>query len=167
MVLVFTGWLLGSGPAEAGPLDELKDEDLELIAERVDIDFARGEAELQGNVRARVGSLKLEAGRVSLRYSGRDADSQVRWVKAHGGVTARLDELRLDAPELVLDVVGRRAELAGGVKIRRGKTWLRAKRARVDLRTKRVRLEQVRGTVPLELLKQVGVEAAPTTSPNP
>ena len=158
LLLSAAGWVVWSdtATATAGPLNgELGGEDLELIAKRVDVDFAAGKATVSGDVRVRVGKLKVRAGQVELRY---DDQTRVRWARAQQGVQAKLGDIELWAPELTVDVTHRRAELSGGVRVSRGKTFIRARRAQVDLTTRKLRLEQVRGTFPLQLLKHLGVE---------
>ncbi|MEZ4232134.1 MAG: LptA/OstA family protein [Polyangiaceae bacterium] len=134
-------------PAEALPLATVEGKVLELKADSLDLDLEAGTATLQGHVRAELGKLELRAKRVELEY---DDAPKVRRVRAVGGVSAWYDGSRVQAERLEVDLAKQEAELTGGVEVRRGKSKLKAARARIDLQTKKLKLEQVSGSFAVE-----------------
>lgn len=145
----WAAWAAGA-PAPASAEDALLDlagEKLELRADRLDLDFDAGRAELRGDVQARLGPLRLEAPEVSLRYQ---SEARVSWVRARGGVTARVRDLTMTAPAVVVDLDRREARFSGGVKVRRRGAWVRAGQAVLHLDTRKLEFERVRGAFPLE-----------------
>src|SRR4051812_23743347 len=54
--------LSGTEPAHADPLAVVEGQSLDVRADRLDVDIAKGTAVLQGNVRAVLGELEVECG---------------------------------------------------------------------------------------------------------
>ena len=112
--------------AQAGPLAVVEGETLDVRADSLEVDIARGSALLDGNVHAVLGDLEVDCARVEVRYDGAP---NVRWAKGTGGVTARAKGFAATATALEVDVVRRNVRLEGQVRLSRGKGWVTVSRA--------------------------------------
>ncbi|HMJ13884.1 MAG TPA: LptA/OstA family protein [Polyangiaceae bacterium] len=119
---------------------------LEVQADTLDLDVARETLTLRGNVQARLGDLELSCPSVEARY---DERAQLRSARCTAGASAKMKGFSATARSIDIDVLERRVQLQGDVRVVRGTGWLRAESATVDLATKRVSLNQVRGSIPL------------------
>ncbi len=135
------------GAAQADPLGVIGGETLDVTAQKLDVDVDKGKAILEGDVHATLGDLRVECPKVEIRY---DKAPRVRWARGTGGVTARLKGIEAKAAVVEVDVAGRRVKLSGGVRLARGRGWLKAGSATIDLNTRKVSLEDVTGSIPVE-----------------
>jgi lipopolysaccharide export system protein LptA len=135
------------GAAQADPLGIVAGETLDVSAQKLDVDVDKGRAVLEGNVHATLGDLTVECPKVEIKY---DRAPRVRWAKGTGGVTARVKGIEAKASVVEVDVAERRVKLSGGVRLARGRGWLKAGRATIDLDTRKVSLEDVAGSIPVE-----------------
>jgi lipopolysaccharide transport protein LptA len=133
--------------AQADPLAEIGGETLDIRAEQLDVDIARGRALLSGNVSAKLGELEVLCPKVDIRY---DEAPKVRWARGSGGVKARLKGIEATADSVELDVARRNVKLAGAVRLTRGRGWVEAERASIDIATSKVTLHDVKGSIPVE-----------------
>ncbi len=133
--------------AEAGPLAVVGGESLDVKAERLDIDINGGTALLEGKVKATLGGLTVWCPKVELTY---DKAPSVKWAKGSGGVTAKMKGITAKASTVEVDVTKRQVKLQGGVRLSRGKGWIRAGSATIDMKTKKVSLRDVKGSIPVE-----------------
>jgi lipopolysaccharide transport protein LptA len=133
--------------AQAGPLGVVAGETLDVTAEQLDVDVNGGTAVLTGKVQAKMGDLEVACPRVEIRY---DAAPEVRWARGSGGVDARFKDIHARAKVVEVDVVKRKMMLTGGVHLKRGRGWIRAESATIDLNTRQVKLENVKGSIPVE-----------------
>ncbi|HEY3234441.1 MAG TPA: LptA/OstA family protein [Polyangiaceae bacterium] len=144
----FVGPTLRSAPAAtSGPLAAVGGETLDISADELDVNIALGTAVLNGNVRAKMGDLKVECPKVEIRY---DQAPQVRWARCSGGVRATLKGIDATASVVVLDVASRNVKLQGGVRLTRGRGWVEAEHASIDINTRHVTLRDVKGSIPVE-----------------
>lgn len=133
--------------AQADPLAEIGGETLDIRAEQLDVDIARGRALLSGNVSAKLGELEVLCPKVDIRY---DEAPKVRWARGSGGIKARLKGIEATADSVELDVARRNVKLAGAVRLTRGRGWVEAERASIDIATSKVTLHDVKGSIPVE-----------------
>ncbi|HET9959325.1 MAG TPA: LptA/OstA family protein [Polyangiaceae bacterium] len=152
-------WLLGSavaalvaGPAaaplaQAGPLAVIAGETLDVKADSLEVDMARGTAVLDGKVHASLGDLEVDCAKVEVRY---DQAPNVRWAKGTGGVSARAKGFAATAAAFEVDVARRSVRLEGTVRLSRGRGWVTADSATIDLSTKKVVLNDVQGSIPVQ-----------------
>lgn len=134
-------------PAQADPLAVVAGQPLDVQANKLDVNMAAGTASLEGDVRITLGELKVACERVEIRYN---EAPQVKWARATGGVTAKLQGIEAKAQTLEVDVGARRLTLVGNVRLARGKGWVEAERANINLVTQKVTLEGVRGQIPVD-----------------
>lgn len=133
--------------AQAGPLAVVAGETLDVRADSLEVDIARGSALLEGNVHAVLGDLEVDCARVEVRYDGAP---NVRWAKGSGGVNARAKGFAATATAFEVDVVRRNVRLEGSVRLSRGKGWVTADSATIDLNTRKVVLNEVKGSIPVQ-----------------
>jgi len=147
LALVAGGFAVPGTPAHADPLGVIAGETLDVKADTLDVDVDKGTAVLQGDVRAQLGDLVVLCPKVEVRY---DKAPRVRWARGTGGVTARVKGIEARASVVEVDVARRRVKLSGGVRLTRGRGWLRAKYATIDIATRKVSLRGVKGSIPVE-----------------
>ena len=133
--------------ARAGPLVVVEGETLDVRADSLEVDIARGSALLDGDVHAVLGDLEVDCARVEVRYDGAP---NVRWAKGTGGVTARAKGFAATATTLEVDVIRRKVRLEGAVRLSRGKGWVTAETATFDLNTRKIVLNEVKGSIPVQ-----------------
>lgn len=133
-------------PAHADPLAVVAGEALDVSAEQLNVDIEAGRAVLEGSVSVTLGELRVQCPRVEIGY---DAAPTVRWAKGSGGVHAELRGIIADAAVVRVDVQQRRVNLAGGVKLARGRGWVHADEATIDIKTRHVTLHDVKGSIPV------------------
>ncbi|MCA9594879.1 MAG: hypothetical protein KC776_16275 [Myxococcales bacterium] len=137
---------VGGSPAQADPLGVIEGESLDVKADQLDVDVAKGTALLTGHVTATLGDLEVSCPKVEIRY---DQAPMVQWAKGSGGVRATLKGIEATASSVSVDVKKREVTLRGGVRLMRGKGWVEADRASIDLTTRKVTLHQVKGSIPV------------------
>lgn len=135
------------GSAQADPLAVIAGEALDVKADRLEVDIDKGTAQLAGHVRVTMGELEVWAPAVGIQY---DQAPRVKWARATDGVKARVKGIEATAQSVEVDVAKRRVKLSGGVRLTRGKGWLKAERASIDLATRKVTLDEVSGSIPVE-----------------
>ena len=135
-----------STPAQAGPLAVVAGETLDITAESLEVDMAKGAAVLEGKVHATLGDLKVDCERVEVRY---DEAPNVRWARGSGGVSAQARGFSATAQTVEVDVARRSVRLDGSVKLSRGRGWVVAESATVDLASGKVVLNEVKGSIPV------------------
>lgn len=145
--LALIGPALPPSSAQAGPLAVVEGQTLDVRADSLEVDIARGAALLEGNVHAVLGDLEVDCARVEVRYDGAP---NVRWAKGVGGVTARAKGFAATASALEVDVVRRSVRLEGLVRLSRGKGWVTADTATFDLNTRKIVLNEVKGSIPVQ-----------------
>lgn len=133
--------------AQAGPLAVVAGETLDLRADSLEVDMARGSALLEGKVHATLGDLQLDCEKVEVRY---DDAPNVRWAKGSGNVSARAKGFSATAATIEVDVGRRSVRLAGSVKLARGRGWVTADVATIDLSTRKITLNDVEGSIPVQ-----------------
>jgi lipopolysaccharide transport protein LptA len=133
--------------AQAGPLAVVAGETLDLRADSLEVDMARGSALLEGKVHAALGDLQLDCAKVEVRY---DEAPNVRWAKGSGNVSARAKGFSATAAMIEIDVNRRSVRLAGSVKLARGRGWVTADSATIDLSTRKITLNDVEGSIPVQ-----------------
>jgi lipopolysaccharide export system protein LptA len=143
--------LAPAGESRAEPIVEIAGEKLEVRADRLDVDLERNTATLDGHVKLALGELEVNAAKVELAY---DQAPRVKWAKGSGGVRARVKGVDAMAASVEVDVVARVVRLSGGVRLSRGKGWVKADRASIDIATKKVTLESVSGSIPVETARR-------------
>ena len=136
-----------SQPAHADPLAVVEGQSLDVRADRLDVDIAKGTATLQGNVHAVLGELEVECGKIDVRY---DEAPVVRYARGSDAVTVRLKGIEAKAATLEVDVARRSVRLQGGVKVSRGRGWVTAEAAQIDIATRHVTLDAVKGSIPVQ-----------------
>ncbi len=134
-------------PAHADPLGEIAGEVLDIAAKKLQVDVERGTALLEGDVKAVLGELTVTAPKVQIRY---DEAPRVKWARAYGGVQATVKGIRANAAQVEVNLAERRVDLSGGVRLSRGKGWVKAERASIDLGTHKVTLHGVEGSIPVK-----------------
>lgn len=139
--------LSGAEPALADPLAVVEGQSLDVRADHLDVDIAKGTAVLQGNVRAVLGELQVECGQIDVRY---DEAPVVRYARGSKDVTVRLKGIEAKAATLEVDVARRSVRLQGGVRVSRGRGWVTAEAAQIDIATRHVTLDAVKGSIPVQ-----------------
>ncbi len=139
--------LSGAESAQADPLIVVDGQSLDVRADHLDVDIAKGTAVLKGNVRAVLGDLELECGKIDVRY---DEAPVVRYARGSDAVTVRLNGIEAKASTIEVDVARRSVRLQGGVKVSRGRGWVTAEAAQIDLATRHVTLDAVKGSIPVQ-----------------
>ncbi len=139
--------LSGAGPAHADPLAVVDGQSLDVRADKLDVDIAKGTAVLQGNVRAVLGEFEVECGKIDVRY---DEAPVVRYARGSEAVTIRLKGIEAKAAAFEVDVARRSVRLQGGVRVSRGRGWVTADAAQIDLATRHVTLDDVKGSIPVQ-----------------
>lgn len=139
--------LSGTESAQADPLAVVEGQSLDVRADHLDVDIAKGTAVLNGNVHAVLGELELECGKIDVRY---DEAPVVRYARGVGDVTVRLKGIEAKATAIEVDVARRSVRLQGGVKVSRGRGWVTAEAAQIDIATRHVTLDAVKGSIPVQ-----------------
>jgi len=139
--------LSGTQSAKADPLAVVAGQSLDVRADHLDVDIAKGTAVLQGNVHAVLGELEVECGKIDVRY---DEAPVVRYARGSNDVTVRLKGIEAKAATLEVDVARRSVRLQGGVKVSRGRGWVTADAAQIDIATRHVTLDDVKGSIPVQ-----------------
>jgi lipopolysaccharide export system protein LptA len=139
--------LSGTEAAHADPLVVVAGQSLDVRADHLDVDIAKGTAVLQGNVHAVLGELEVECGKIDVRY---DEAPVVRYARGSSDVTVRLKGIEAKAATLEVDVARRSVRLQGGVKVSRGRGWVTADAAQIDIATRHVTLDDVKGSIPVQ-----------------
>jgi lipopolysaccharide transport protein LptA len=139
--------LSGTEPAHADPLAVVEGQSLDVRADRLEVDIAKGTAVLQGNVHAVLGELEVECGKIDVRY---DEAPVVRYARGSDAVTVRMKGIEAKAAALEVDVARRSVRLQGGVKVSRGRGWVTADAAQIDMATRHVTLDSVKGSIPVQ-----------------
>ncbi len=132
--------------AEADPLLDMGKGDVELQADKLEVDVGAGTALLTGQVVLQKGDLSVRCPRVELKF---DTTPHLDWAKGSGGVVADVRGVHGEAPEVELDLKKQVLELRGGVKLSRGQGWIQADKATIELATARVTATQVKGSIPV------------------
>ena len=132
--------------ADADPLLNVGGENLEVQAEKLEVDVTAGEAVLTGNVSLAKGGLKVSCPRIDLKF---DMTPHVTWARGSGGVVADVKGVHAESPDVELDLTKQILELKGGVRLTRGNGWLQADRATIDIGTAKVTMTQVKGSIPV------------------
>jgi lipopolysaccharide export system protein LptA len=122
------------------------DANVQLQADRLDIDILAGEATLTGKVTLTKGDLVVSCPKIDLRF---DQTPHLTWAKGSGGVTADVRGVHAEAPSAEVDLTKQVLDLRGGVKLTRGGGWLTADSARIEIATAKVTLTQVKGSIPV------------------
>ena len=146
-ILVSPLILSGTESAQADPLAVVAGQSLDVRADHLDVDIAKGTAVLQGNVRAVLGELEVECSKIDVRY---DEAPVVRYARGSGEVTVRLKGIEAKAAALEVDVARRSVRLQGGVRVSRGRGWVTADAAQIDIATRHVTLDDVKGSIPVQ-----------------
>lgn len=133
-------------PAQAGPLAVVAGETLDVRADSLEVDMARGSALLEGKVHAVLGDLQVDCAKVEVRY---DEAPNVRWARGSGGISAKAKGFSATASTVEVDVARHSVRLQGSVKLSRGKGWVTADSATIDLSTRKVVLNDVEGSIPV------------------
>ncbi len=120
--------------------------DVNVQADRLEVDVATGSAILTGQVVLSKGDMSVRCPRVDLTF---DTSPHLNLAKGSGGVIADVRGVHGEAPEVELDLKRQVLELRGGVKLSRGQGWLQADRATIELATGRVTATQVKGSIPV------------------
>jgi lipopolysaccharide transport protein LptA len=139
--------LSGTESAQADPLAVVAGQSLDVRADHLDVDIAKGTAVLQGNVHAVLGELEVECGKIDVRY---DEAPIVRYARGSSDVTVRLKGIEAKAAALEVDVARRSVRLQGGVRVSRGRGWVTADAAQIDIATRHVTLDDVKGSIPVQ-----------------
>jgi lipopolysaccharide export system protein LptA len=139
--------LSGTESAHADPLVVVEGQSLDVRADHLEVDIAKGTAVLQGHVHAVLGELEVECGKIDVRY---DEAPVVRYARGSNDVTVRLKGIEAKAAALEVDVARRSVRLQGGVKVSRGRGWVTAEAAQIDIATRHVTLDDVKGSIPVQ-----------------
>lgn len=152
VALVFSALALGSaqGAAPARPVQALSGETLEIAADKLNLELARGSLFLEGNVRARLGDLELSCPRIEVRY---DSAHKVTWARGFGGIRAKQGATVATASSAEIDAGQRVVKLFGSVRLSQGAGWVTAREAALDLRTRRISLSRVEGSIPIQTVQ--------------
>ncbi|MCL2722949.1 MAG: hypothetical protein FWD69_00790 [Polyangiaceae bacterium] len=145
-VLVLSSASFAPHEAAADPLLDVGKGDVNVQAEKLEVDVAAGSAVLTGQVVLQKGDLSVHCPRVELKF---DASPHLHWAKGSGGVVADVRGVHGEAPEVELDLKKQVLELRGGVRLSRGQGWIQADKATIELATARVTATQVKGTIPV------------------
>jgi lipopolysaccharide export system protein LptA len=139
--------LSGTTSAHADPLAVVEGQSLDVRADHLDVDIAKGTAVLQGNVHAVLGELEVECAKIDVRY---DEAPVVRYARGSGDVAVRMKGIEAKAATLEVDVARRSVKLQGGVRVSRGRGWITADAAQIDIATRHVTLDDVKGSIPVQ-----------------
>jgi len=93
--------LSGTQSAKADPLAVVAGQSLDVRADHLDVDIAKGTAVLQGNVHAVLGELEVECGKIDVRY---DEAPVVRYARGSNDVTVRLKGIEAKAATLPIEL---------------------------------------------------------------
>lgn len=145
-VLAFALTGASIGTAQADPVLEVGPGNVNIEAEKLEVDVGAGSAVLTGNVALSKGDLSVKCPRLEVRF---DLSPHVTWAKGSGGVTADIRGVHAEAPDVELDLAKQHLELKGGVRLRRGQGWLEAERATIEIATAKVTAFKVKGSVPV------------------
>jgi len=145
-VLVLASTSLSPRNADADPILDMGKGDVNLQADKLEVDVASGTAILTGKVVLQKGDMSVRCPRVDLKF---DSNPHLRWAKGSGGVVADVRGVHAEAPEVELDLVKQILEMRGGVKLSRGQGWIQADQATIELATARVTATQVKGSIPV------------------
>lgn len=145
-VLVLATTSFAPRPAVADPLLDLGKGDVQVQAEKLEVDVATGSAILTGQVVLQKGDLEVKCPKFELKF---DSSPHLTWAKGSGGVVAVVRGTKGVAPEVELDLRKQILELRGGVKLERGSGWIQADKATIELATAKVTATQVKGSIPV------------------
>jgi lipopolysaccharide export system protein LptA len=134
-------------PASAAPLVVIEGQTLDVKADKLDVDISKGTAVLHGNVRAVLGELEVECGRIDVRY---DQAPIVRYARGSDNVKLRMKGVEAKAASFEVDVSRRSVRLQGGVRVSHGRGWVTAEAAQIDVGTGHVTLDAVKGSIPVQ-----------------
>lgn len=132
--------------AEADPLLDVGKGDVNVQADKLELDVAAGGAVLTGQVVLSKGDMSVHCPRVDLKF---DTSPHLNWAKGSGGVVADVRGVHGEAPEVELDLKKQILEMRGGVRLQRGQGWIQADRATIELATGKVTASQVKGSIPV------------------
>ncbi|WP_146653486.1 LptA/OstA family protein [Labilithrix luteola] len=132
--------------AAAEPLLDVAKGDVNVQADKLEVDVATGIAVLTGQVLLQKGDMSVKCPKVELKF---DTSPHLNWAKGSGGVVADVRGVHGEAPEVELDLKKQVLELRGGVKLSRGQGWIQADKATIELATARVTATQVKGSIPV------------------
>ncbi|MDB4940634.1 MAG: hypothetical protein JWP97_168 [Labilithrix sp.] len=132
--------------ADADPLLDMGKGDVNMQADKLELDAASGSAVLTGQVVLSKGDMAVRCPRVDLKF---DFSPHLSWAKGSGGVVADVRGVHGEAPEVELDLKKQILELRGGVRLQRGQGWIQADRATIELATGKVSATQVKGSIPV------------------
>ena len=144
--LLLAGVFASASLARAEPILGGGDANVQLQADRLDIDILAGEATLTGKVTLTKGDLVVSCPKIDLRF---DQTPHLTWARGSGGVTADVRGVHAEAPSAEVDLTKQVLDLRGGVKLTRGQGWLTADTARIEIPTAKVTLTQVKGSIPV------------------
>lgn len=116
--------------------------DVEVSAQRVELDRDRGEALFVGEVVLRHGGLELRCERLRARVND---EGGLIAMEASGAVQVVARGLRATAGSARYDPVAGRVTLSGDPSVRRGASELRGRSILVDIHTGRVTIEEAHG----------------------
>ncbi len=133
--------------AQANPLGVVEGQNLDVSADRLDVDVEHGTATMQGNVTVNLGELEVHCPTVEVRY---DRSPRVSWVRGTGGVTAKLNGIEATAAVVEFDAGTRTVALSGNVRLSRGRGWVTAEHATVEVGSGKVSLQEVKGSIPVD-----------------
>lgn len=145
-LLVLLSTSFATREAEADPLLDVGKGDVNVQADKLEVDVGAGSAVLTGQVLLQKGDMSVRCPRVELKF---DTTPHVNYAKGSGGVVADVRGVHGEAPEVELDMKKQVLELRGGVKLSRGQGWLQAERATIELATARVTATQIKGSIPV------------------
>ena len=123
-------------------------EPLGMAADKLELDVEARTALLTGHVKLSRGAITLRCARVEVRY---DASPKVLWARGSGGVVAEVKGVRVEAPEVEIDLAARALTLQGGVRMAQGEGWITAEKASVDMGSGKVSMTEVKGSLPLPM----------------
>ena len=132
--------------AEADPLLDVGKGDVNVQADKLELDVAAGGAVLTGQVVLSKGDMAVHCPRVDLKF---DTSPHLNWAKGSGGVVADVRGVHGEAPEVELDLKKQILEMRGGVRLQRGQGWIQADKATIELATGKVTATQVKGSIPV------------------
>jgi lipopolysaccharide export system protein LptA len=135
-----------SSVTKAEPLAVLGGETLDVSAQRLDVEFSKSQAVLEGQVKIILGGFEAQCDRVDIRY---DETPHVKWARGSGNVRLSVKGIVATAELIEVDVSNKRAQLLGNVRLTRGRGWVAAEKAVIELATNRVSLEEVKGSIPV------------------
>jgi lipopolysaccharide transport protein LptA len=145
-VLVLCSTSFAPREADADPLIDVGKGDVNVQADKLEVDIATGSAILTGQVVLSKGDMAVKCPRVELKF---DSSPHLNWAKGSGGVVADVRGVHGEAPEVELDLKKQILELRGGVKFSRGQGWIEAEKATIELGTARVTATHVKGSIPV------------------